>query len=104
MNIIVAEFMTSYQSDTTEREYFECSDWGFKKALKWCEERLPFDKDHTPRYYPNYVREFTSDQIKGWTEDFNKNGYIHIWGFQYSSSFSIDTVWVKTKEDFNKED
>ena len=99
MDIIVAEFITSYQSDTTENEYFECSDWGFKKALEWCEFQLPYDEDHTPRYWKNYIRKFSPEQIEKWTKDFHDHNHVWAYGFQYSSQFNISVVNVTTKEE-----
>jgi hypothetical protein len=104
MQIIVANFSTEYKYGDEETEYFECSEWGFKKALKWCEARLPFDKDHTPIYWKNYIRSFTPEQIQKWTDDFINDNSVYVYGLQYSSEFTIRVVDVVSKEDEERED
>lgn len=99
MQIIVAEFSTEYMSGEKDAEYFECSEWGFKKALSWCESKLPYDKDHTPQFWKNYTRTFTPEQIQKWTDEFIKDNSVWMYGFQYSSDFVIKVVDVISKED-----
>lgn len=104
MQIIVAEFSTEYMSGGKDEEYFECSEWGFKKALNWCEFQLPYDENHTPQFWKNYTRTFTPEQIQKWTEEFIKNNFLYVSGLQYSSYFTIRVVDVVSKEDEEKED
>lgn len=104
MQIIVAEFSTEYKYGDKDTEYFECSEWGFKKALSWCELNLPYDEDHTPRYCKNYTRKFTPEQIQKWTDEFIKDNFIYVSGFQYSSDFTIRVVTIVSKEDEEDEE